>query len=290
MSDLKPELLAKLPALVIDQNRFMRALLADLLRQIGLMEVALAGSAQEALQSMRSWPPGVVFCELDLPPYSGVQILKWIRTSPDSRNPTIPIILIAAPTRREEVLAARDAGVTEFLAKPVTLAGIQSRLRSALSGRRKFVRATSYVGPCRRRRRDEYGGPMRRLEDPTAIDDNAVGLLTVMDADVTGLTELARRVDFGDRRQLREVCERCGRAVALAREAGDQPLAMAASALKDYIEAVGATEALDREVVFTHLAAMSRLISMTGASDTDRRGVLSQLRQDSEARRRAVGR
>jgi hypothetical protein len=71
------------------------------------------------------------------------------------------------------VRLARDAGVNEFLAKPVSVKAILTRLISVIEHPRPFVRTKTYFGPCRRRRvDDEYRGPERRANvEMTALDD-----------------------------------------------------------------------------------------------------------------------
>jgi DNA-binding response OmpR family regulator len=78
----------------------------------------------------------------------------------------MPVIMLTGNTEKRHVLAARDAGATEFLAKPVTPQAIYSRLVNVIERPRPFVRTKSYFGPCRRRTVLEYGGSERRgLED-----------------------------------------------------------------------------------------------------------------------------
>ena len=74
--------------------------------------------------------------------------------------------MITGHTERHRVEAARDAGVTEFLAKPITAAHLFSRIAEIVERPRAFVRCESYFGPDRRRRQiDDYAGPWRRAED-----------------------------------------------------------------------------------------------------------------------------
>ena len=71
---------------------------------------------------------------------------------------------------------ARDAGVNEFLAKPVSVKAVMSRLVSVIEHPRPYVRTKAYFGPCRRRRgKEEYRGPERRsnMAEPIATDDAA---------------------------------------------------------------------------------------------------------------------
>ena len=74
--------------------------------------------------------------------------------------------MITGHTEKHRVEAARDAGVTEFLAKPITAANLFARIAEIVERPRAFVRSDSYFGPDRRRhQQDDYAGPWRRAED-----------------------------------------------------------------------------------------------------------------------------
>jgi DNA-binding response OmpR family regulator len=85
-----------------------------------------------------------------------------VRTDDDSPNMFLPIIMMTGHTERARIFSARDAGVTEFLAKPVTAKSLLMRLTNIIEHPRPFVRAKGYFGPDRRRRSEEYAGPERR--------------------------------------------------------------------------------------------------------------------------------
>jgi response regulator RpfG family c-di-GMP phosphodiesterase len=94
-----------------------------------------------------------------------------VRNAPDSPNPFIPIIMVSGYSSKECVNAARDAGVTEFLAKPVSSKAILSRLVAVIESPRPFVRTKTYFGPCRRRRIDPfYKGPERRASELVDVE------------------------------------------------------------------------------------------------------------------------
>jgi DNA-binding response OmpR family regulator len=74
--------------------------------------------------------------------------------------------MVTGHTERRRIEVARDAGVNEILAKPVTPAGLFHRIDEIVKRPRPFVRTNDYAGPCRRRRRDSaYQGPWRRSAD-----------------------------------------------------------------------------------------------------------------------------
>ncbi|MFN9711577.1 MAG: response regulator, partial [Alphaproteobacteria bacterium] len=77
-----------------------------------------------------------------------------------------PVVMITGHSTYLRVSEARDAGVTEFLAKPLTARGVVERLLQAIENKRPFIRSKSYFGPDRRRRTDpNFPGPWRRETD-----------------------------------------------------------------------------------------------------------------------------
>src|SRR6202012_4809402 len=110
--------------------------------------------------------PDLVLTDLSMAPTDGIHLTKQIRTSGTSPNPYVPIIMVTGHPEKPRVEAARDAGVTEFLAKPITVQNLMARLTEIVERPRPFVRCDNYFGPERRRRRlDSYRGPWRRKED-----------------------------------------------------------------------------------------------------------------------------
>lgn len=109
----------------------------------------------------------VIITDWKMQPIDGIELTRQIRTSTSSEQREIPIILISAHTEKNMVLAARDAGVNEILAKPVSGKALESRLFSALEARRDFIKTDHYTGPDRRRHHvDSYGGDERRKDAP----------------------------------------------------------------------------------------------------------------------------
>jgi len=78
----------------------------------------------------------------------------------------LPVIMVSGHTERARIVAARDAGVNEFIAKPITARNLFLRIAQVVERPRPFVRASSYFGPDRRRQNDAFHvGPWRRQED-----------------------------------------------------------------------------------------------------------------------------
>lgn len=153
----------RLKILVVDDNPHMRTLVSTLLRAFGVVDICEASNAKQAWARLRDFRPDIVILDWMMDGMSGIDLTKMIRTSAGSPNPFVPIIMLTGYTHIERVREARDAGINEFLAKPVSAHSILTRLLAVVEFPRPFVRTRSYFGPCRRRRDDhEYCGPERR--------------------------------------------------------------------------------------------------------------------------------
>jgi CheY-like chemotaxis protein len=158
--------LSRLKALVVEDNAHMRSLLKSLLRALDIREVYEATDGEEGFYELNATRPDFVLSDLSMAPVDGLAFTKRVRTAPDSPNPYIPIIMVTGHTERRYVEAARDAGVTELLAKPITPQSLCHRLEAIVERPRPFVRCDSFFGPDRRRRSvPGYQGPWRRAGD-----------------------------------------------------------------------------------------------------------------------------
>ncbi|HWC63703.1 MAG TPA: response regulator [Rhizomicrobium sp.] len=155
-----------LKVLIVEDNQHMRSLLRTLLNAIGIREIVDANNGVTALTAMREKKFDLILTDLVMKPMDGLEFTKTVRTAESSPNPFVPIIMLTGHTEKHRVEAARDAGVTEFLAKPITATSLFSRLAEVVERPRAFVRCDAYFGPDRRRKTlDSYGGPWRRHDD-----------------------------------------------------------------------------------------------------------------------------
>jgi CheY-like chemotaxis protein len=160
----------RLKVMVVDDNAHMRKLVATILRAFGCTHITEATDGQTAWAGLRDANPDIVILDWMMEGMSGFDFTKLVRTSPNSPNPYLPIIMLTGNSSAECVSGARDAGVNEFLAKPVSAKAVMVHLTSVIENPRPFVRTAVYFGPCRRRRgREQYRGPERRSE--IAVDE-----------------------------------------------------------------------------------------------------------------------
>lgn len=149
--------------MLVDDNHHMRILMTELMRALGVRQLFEAADGAEALQLLRRQPVDIIICDLAMEPVDGLDFVRLLRNSPDSPNPMCPVIMLTGHSTERRVYEARDAGVTEFLAKPITARGVLERLSQVIDHPRSFVRSEDYFGPDRRRRSDpRYNGPRRR--------------------------------------------------------------------------------------------------------------------------------
>ena len=152
--------------LLVDDNHYMRVLLSEILRAIGVKDIYEANDGAEGLQMMRNHQIDILMTDLSMQPLDGIDFVRLLRNSPDSPNPMVPVIMITGHSTMQRVAEARDAGVNEFLAKPLTARGVIERIGQVVENPRSFVRTADYFGPDRRRRADpNFEGPWRRVGD-----------------------------------------------------------------------------------------------------------------------------
>lgn len=167
--------------MIIDDSRHMRLIIKSLLIQLGCKSMREAGDAAVAFKEMQNFPCDLIIVDWAMEPLDGLDFVRLVRTAKDSRNPYIPIIMLSGFTEFRRVAEARDAGVNEFLAKPVSAEVLGARITSIFKYPRDFIRTKKYVGPCRRR--NDYGPPRgmqdRRVasRDPGLSEENVAALM-----------------------------------------------------------------------------------------------------------------
>lgn len=161
--------LGALQVLLVDDNEHMRAIASTILRSAGVRRIHDVDDGAEALKALRGLPVDLAIVDFNMFPLDGVEFTRMVRNSPDSPNPYLPIIMMTGHSERSRVQEARDAGVTEFVVKPITAKAMLDRIHAVIFHPRPFVKSDNYFGPCRRRTTpDGYSGPFRRSTDTAA--------------------------------------------------------------------------------------------------------------------------
>ncbi len=154
--------LEKVRVLCVDDNKNMHFILKTILNAMKITEIRYCDNARDALSQMREWLPDVVLVDLELGSTDGLDLISQIRRGDGSPDPYVAIIVVTAHTERSRIVAARDAGAHEIIAKPVSIKTLYERLISLMDSPRPFIRAKGYVGPDRRRLARPYAGPEKR--------------------------------------------------------------------------------------------------------------------------------
>ncbi len=149
--------------LVVDDNRFMRNLVVKVLRALGSGPTHEAENGREAITAIRAGlAPDIAIVDWEMAPVDGIELVRWIRSAPDSPDRFLPVIMLSAHSEMRRVSAARDAGVTEFMVKPASAKVILGRIRAVIERPRRFVKTKDYFGPDRRRQIIDPRGEERR--------------------------------------------------------------------------------------------------------------------------------
>lgn len=138
--------------MVLDDNRHMRQLVESILHALGVKNVVQAGDAAQAFKELQHFNADVIIVDWHMEPLDGLDFVRLVRTAKDSPNPYVPIIMLSGYTEYRRVVEARDAGINEFLAKPISAKSLYQRFVSIIENPRSFVRTKTYFGPDRRRR------------------------------------------------------------------------------------------------------------------------------------------
>jgi two-component system, chemotaxis family, chemotaxis protein CheY len=144
--------LATLRYLIVDDSRFYRSVIKNALAAVRLTHVAEAVDGSDALQALRTSQFDFVLVDYEMPVLNGIEFVRKIRWAEeaDALNARIPIIMVSQFAHQAVVVEARNAGVHEFLTKPVSPQLLYERIRATILQPREFIVAENYRGPDRR--------------------------------------------------------------------------------------------------------------------------------------------
>ena len=152
-----------LTVLVAEDSDYYRRLIVTNLKAMGVGTMEEATNGEDAFEPQQRRSVDLALVDWVMEPMDGLELTRKIRRDPRSADRELPIIMITAHTDEERVFAARDAGVTEILTKPITADRPYSRMYSVVMHPRPFIDGDDYAGPDRRRSaRSGYDGPERR--------------------------------------------------------------------------------------------------------------------------------
>ena len=116
--------------LVVDDYKTMVRIVRGLLEQLGFKNIDDAADGVSALQKIQENNYGLILSDWNMTPMTGYELLKAVRADP--RTKTTPFVMITAEAKTENVVAARQAGVNNYIIKPFTLAVLKQKLTTVL--------------------------------------------------------------------------------------------------------------------------------------------------------------
>lgn len=144
--------LEQVSVLIADSDLKIAVLVKTVLLSLGFKRIFIVPDGTEALKLLKEEPVDLVITDWQMRQMDGIDLVRYLRQSPDSPNRMLPVIMLTARAGRQDVLAARDAGITEFVTKPFSSKTLLDRIVWVVENPRSFVFARSFAGPDRRRR------------------------------------------------------------------------------------------------------------------------------------------
>jgi len=126
-----------MPVLVVDDYSTMIRIIRNLLRQLGFADVDDASDGAAALAKMRSKRYGLVISDWNMEPMSGFDLLQQVRSDPGFGE--TPFIMVTAESRTENVIAAKKAGVSNYIVKPFNAQTLKSKIEAVFTERSETV-------------------------------------------------------------------------------------------------------------------------------------------------------
>ena len=116
--------------LIVDDYKTMLRIIRNLLKQLGFNNVDEATDGSMALQKLRDKDYGLVISDWNMEPMTGLQLLKEVRA--DERLKDMPFIMVTAESKTENVVAAKQAGVNNYIVKPFNADTLRKKMSSVI--------------------------------------------------------------------------------------------------------------------------------------------------------------
>ena len=117
--------------LIVDDYKTMLRIIRNLLKQLGFNNVDEATDGSMALQKLRDKDYGLVISDWNMEPMTGIQLLREVRA--DSKLKALPFIMITAESKTENVIAAKKAGVNNYIVKPFNAQTLKTKIEAVFA-------------------------------------------------------------------------------------------------------------------------------------------------------------
>lgn len=112
--------------LVVDDFSTMRRIVKNQLRELGFSNIREADDGSTALDVLNSAPIDFVVTDWNMPGVAGIDLLKAIRA--DDKFKHLPVLMVTAEAKREQIIEAAQAGVNGYVVKPFTAASLKEKI------------------------------------------------------------------------------------------------------------------------------------------------------------------
>jgi two-component system chemotaxis response regulator CheY len=129
----------KMPVLVVDDYGTMVRIIRNLLRQLGFTDIDDASDGASALEKMTMRHYGLVISDWNMEPMTGYDLLRRVRANPAIE--TTPFIMVTAESKTENVIAAKKAGVNNYIVKPFNAQTLKNKIESIFAEKIEFTSA-----------------------------------------------------------------------------------------------------------------------------------------------------
>jgi two-component system chemotaxis response regulator CheY len=135
--------------LAIDDNAHMRRILRTLLHGFGARDVYEAEDGAAGLEAFTNFVRDIVITDCAMPIFDGLELTHMIRQPGAKSNPYVGVIMLTGHSEKKRMTDARDAGVTEFLVKPISSKGLYQRIVNAVANSYPLIKTKTYFGTDR---------------------------------------------------------------------------------------------------------------------------------------------
>jgi two-component system chemotaxis response regulator CheY len=116
--------------LIVDDYKTMLRIIRNLLKQIDFENVEEASDGVEALAKLQAGNFGLIISDWNMEPMTGLQLLQHVRSDPKLKS--IPFIMVTAESKTENVIVAKQAGVSNYIVKPFNAETLRSKIQKVL--------------------------------------------------------------------------------------------------------------------------------------------------------------
>ena len=117
---------------IVDDYTTMLRIMRNLLRQLEVMDVEESSNGEDALSKMKHTPPDLIISDWNMEPMTGLDLLRHVRG--DEKLKRIPFIMVTAESKTENVVAAKKAGVSNYIVKPFNAETLRTKIASVMGG------------------------------------------------------------------------------------------------------------------------------------------------------------